>query len=64
MIEEIEVFTIEELKFLCIENIKRGGSAVIYLDLKRVLLDGQLLSFDEATKKLIKELNLYSHKRS
>lgn len=49
---------LEKLKLLCSEHIRlKKGSAVIYMDSKTVSLDSETLSFDEAVKKLTKELN-------
>jgi hypothetical protein len=55
--------TLDELKFMCSEYIKKGGSAVIYMDSKTVSLNGEISSFDDAADKLKKDLNLYSHER-
>lgn len=59
----IKNISVDELKWLCLEYIKKGNSAVIYLESKKVSLGSVFLSFDEAANKIQKDLNLYTHTR-
>lgn len=52
------MINVSVMKWLCLRYMEEGHSAVMYIDKKKVSLDGALSSFEAAAAKIRSDLNV------